>query len=59
MIDDNLSSIQDYKPNGEWFVNDGCSFPEDGGWYWAIKKVTDDVIYLQGCGGDIYQIHRK
>jgi len=59
MSEDNLSSVDDYKPNEDWFVSDGCSFPEDGGWYWAIKKVTDDVIYLQGCGGDIYEIHRK
>ena len=59
MLVDNLSSINDYKPNEDWFVDDGCSFPKDGGWYWAIKEVTDDVIHLQGCGGDIYTIHRK
>lgn len=59
MIEDNLSSINDYKPNKDWFIVDGCSFPEDGGWYWSIKEVTDNVIYLQGCGGDVYEIHRK
>ena len=59
MLVDNLSSINDYKPNEDWFIEDGCSFPEDGGWYWAIKEITDDIIYLQGCEGDIYQIHRK
>jgi len=59
MIDDNLSSIHDYKPNEDWFVADGCTFPEDGGWYWSIKELTDDVIYLQGCSGDVYEIHRR
>lgn len=58
MIEDNTSSINDYKPNEDWFITDGCSFPEDGGWYWSIKEITDDVIYLQGCGGDTYRICR-
>jgi hypothetical protein len=58
MIADNLQSINDYVPNEAWFIDDGCSFPQDGGWYWAVKEVTEDVIYLQGCGGDVYQIHR-
>ena len=59
MIEDNLLSIQDYKPNEDWFIVDGCSFPADGGWYWSIKKITDEVIFLQGCSGDVYEIHRK
>ncbi|MCL2774198.1 MAG: hypothetical protein FWD71_12730 [Oscillospiraceae bacterium] len=58
MVDDNLSSIKDYKPDENCFVEDSCTFPADGGWYWSLKKVTDDVIYLQGCGGDVYEIHR-
>ena len=59
MNKDNLLSINEYKPNEDWFIVDGCSFPADGGWYWSVKEVTDDVIFLQGCGGDIYQIQRK
>ena len=59
MIENNLLSINEYKPNEDWFIVDGCSFPEDGGWYWSVKEVTDDVISLQGCGGDIYKICRE
>ena len=58
MLDDNLATINDYKPNADWFVDDSCNFPEDGGWYWAIKEETDDFVRLQGCGGEIYTIHR-
>jgi len=58
-FEDNLSSVKDYKPDENCFVEDSCAFPADGGWYWSLKKVTDDVIYLQGCGGDVYEIHRK
>ena len=43
----------------ECFVADGCAFPSDGGWYWSVKEVTDDVIYLNGCGDVTYEIHRK
>lgn len=59
MIEDNLQTLQEYRPMEECFVADGCAFPSDGGWYWSLKEVTDDVIYLNGCGGDTYAIHRK
>ena len=59
MIEDNLQTLQDYRPMEECFVTDGCAFPSDGGWYWSLKEVTDDVISLNGCGGDTYMIHRK
>lgn len=59
MIENNLAALEDYKPNKEYFVKDGCSFPEDGGWYWSLKEVTDDVIYLNGCGGATYEIHKE
>ena len=59
MLEDNLSSVKDYKPDENCFVEGSCAFPADGGWYWSLKEVSDDVIYLQGCGGDIYEIHRK
>ena len=59
MSEDNLLALKDYKPNEDFFVKDGCSFPDDGGWYWSVKEVTDDVIYLNGCGGDIYEIHKN
>ena len=58
MINNNLLSIEKYKPNENCFVVDGCAFPPDGGWYWSVNEITDDVIYLNGCGGDIYEIHR-
>jgi hypothetical protein len=59
MLENNLLTINEYKPMEECFVADSCAFPSDGGWYWSIKKVTDDVIYLHGCGGATYEIHRK
>ncbi len=58
MIDNNLLSVNDFKPIDDCFVVDGCAFPPDGGWYWSVKEVTDDVIYLNGCGGATYEIHR-
>ena len=59
MIENNLLSANDYKPVEDCFIVDGCSFPPDGGWYWSVKQVTDNVIYLNGCGGQTYEIHRK
>ena len=59
MIEDNLQTLEEYKPVEDCFIADGCAFPSDGGWYWSVKEVTDDVIYLNGCGGVIYEIHRK
>jgi hypothetical protein len=58
MIENNLDSMNDYVPNEDCFVPDGCAFPTDGGWYWSIKSVTDDAIYLNGCGGETYEIHK-
>ena len=58
MLKDNLLALKDYIPDESCFVKDGCSFPDDGGWYWSLKEVTNDVIYLNGCGGDTYEIHR-
>ena len=59
MLEDNNLSKNDYKPILDCFVDDACAFPPDGGWYWSLKEVTDDVIYLNGCGGVTYEIHRK
>jgi len=59
MIENNLLSMNEYKPLEECFIENGCAFPADGGWYWSINKITDDVIYLNGCSGEIYEIHRK
>ncbi len=59
MLPDNRDSMSDYHPMEECFNPDGCAFPPDGGWYWSVKEVTEDVIYLHGCGGDTYEIHRK
>jgi len=59
MIENNLLSIDEYKPKEDCFVVDECSFPDDGGWYWSVKEVTDDVIYLNGCGDATYEIRRN
>ncbi len=58
MIENNLMTLEDYKPDENCFITDCCAFPPDGGWYWSLKAVTDDVIYLNGCGGVTYEIHR-
>lgn len=59
MLEDNLRSLQAYKPMEDCFVTDGCAFPSDGGWYWSVKKVTEDAVYLNGCGGDTYVIGKR
>ena len=59
MLEDNLLALEDYKLNEDFFVEDGCSFPDDGGWYWSVKEVTNDVIYLNGCGGATYEIQKN
>lgn len=58
MLKDNLLSIRDYHPDARCFVPGSCAFPADGGWYWSLKNVSDDRITFNGCGGDIYEIHR-
>jgi hypothetical protein len=58
MIENNLLSINQYNPVEGCFIKDGCAFPSDGGWYWSLKEITDDIIYLNGCG-ETYEIHRK
>ena len=58
MIVNNLEILNEYKPNEEWFASDQCAFPSDGGWYWSVREVTEDVIYLNGCGGITYEIYR-
>ncbi len=58
MIKDNLDAIKNYVPDERCFVAGSCAFPADGGWYWSLKSVEDDVIYLNGCGGDTYTIRQ-
>lgn len=58
MIEDNLKALEEYKPNEDWFVVDGCSFPEDGGWYWSLREMTDTAAYLNGCGDATYTIEK-
>ena len=58
MIDDNLNALEEYNPNEDWFVADGCSFPEDGGWYWSLREMTDTAAYLNGCGDATYVIEK-
>lgn len=41
MIENNLKTLEEYKPVEDCFVADGCAFPHDGGWYWSVKEVTD------------------
>lgn len=59
MPEDNRITLQEYRPMEECFVENACAFPSDGGWYWSLKEVTEDVIYLNGCGGATYEIHRR
>lgn len=59
MIENNLLTLNEYLPDEKYFVENSCAFPPDGGWYWSINRVTTDVIYLNGCEGKSYEIHRK
>jgi plasmid stability protein len=61
MMENNLLSINEYTPVEDWFVENSCAFTPDGSWYWSIKEVTDDIIYLNGCGGtdEIHRIKAK
>ena len=58
MIENNLDSIDDYRPDESCFAEGACAFPSDGGWYWSLSEVTPDVIRLNGCGGATYEIYR-
>lgn len=58
MIADNTDATKPYIPNENCFVTDGCAFPMDGGWYWSVREVSEDTIYLNGCGGATYEIHK-
>ena len=58
MIENNMDNLDEYEPILDAFIVDGCSFPEDGGWYWAVKEISDDCIKLCGCGGDTYETYR-
>ncbi len=58
MLPDHRDALLPYQPDETCFIPDGCAFPEDGGWYWSVRDVTEDRITLNGCGGDTYYIHR-
>ncbi len=58
MLPDHREALLPYQPIEDCFVDGGCTFPEDGGWYWSVKDVTADCITLNGCGGDTYAIYR-
>lgn len=58
MIENNMDNLNEYVPILDAFIIDGCSFPDDGGWYWSVKEVSDDWIKLCGCGGDTYETYR-
>lgn len=58
MIPDNRDAKKPYHPDESCFVENGCAFPRDGGWYWSLKEVTEDVIRLNGCGDVTYEIYR-
>lgn len=62
MIKNNMDSIAEYKPILDCFVKNGCAFPPDGGWYWSLKEMNDDLIKLNGCQNAEYhfpRIHKK
>ncbi len=59
MLTDHLQTLAPYQPVEECFVENGCAFPPDGGWYWSLREATDDRITLNGCGGDTYYITRE
>ncbi len=58
MIEDNRKSLDIFTPNDSYFSENSCAFPSDGSWYWSVKSICQDTIYLNGCGGSVYEIHR-
>ena len=58
MIPDHTEALKGYIPDESYFAENSCAFPPDGSWYWSVRNVEDDAVYLNGCGGDIYEIHR-
>ncbi|MCL2065033.1 MAG: hypothetical protein FWG98_11800 [Candidatus Cloacimonetes bacterium] len=58
MLENNMQSINDFIAEDEWFTEETCAFPPDGAWYWSVKEVTDDLITLHGCQGDVYHFYR-
>lgn len=59
MIPDNREALKGFVPEEKYFADNSCAFPPDGSWYWSVRNVDDDTIYLNGCGGEIYQISRN
>ena len=59
MIPDNTEALKGYAPDEKYFVENSCAFPPDGSWYWSVRNVDDSTVYLNGCGGDIYEIRRR
>ncbi len=58
MLSDHREALLPYHPIEKCFIPDGCAFPDDGGWYWSVREVSDDAVSLNGCGGDTYVIYR-
>ncbi len=59
MIANNLDTLKDYIPDENCFVAGSCAFPADGGWYWSLKSIDSNVICLNGCSGEVYEIRKK
>lgn len=59
MIPDNTEAMKGYVPDEKYFVENSCAFPPDNSWYWSVRNVDDCTVYLNGCGGEIYEIHRS
>lgn len=59
MIPDNTEALKGFTPDEKYFVDNSCAFPPDGSWYWSVENIDDNTVYLNGCGGGIYEIHRN
>lgn len=59
MIPDNTEALKGFTPDDKYFKENSCAFPPDGSWYWSVQRVEDNVVYLNGCRGDTYEIYRR
>ena len=57
MIEDNLATINGYRPVPEWFASTAAlsRLTADESF---VKEATDDYITLRGCEGATYRIDR-
>ena len=57
MVEDNTISLDSLLVNEDLFNSKSCVIDSDS-IYWSVLKVTKDLIYLNGCEGETYEIKK-